>query len=113
MRVALWKCSKCDNWQRAGGKKLLQRFGGLCNSRFRQSLSEFSEDVMSICNTNHDLGLQMTKRFREKYGYFMVHEALEYAVGLGASAEAMEIAVSATQLRLAIRCPLSTSVCVF
>ncbi len=62
---------------------------------FVKGLGEFSEDVMSISPGSHDLAAAMTKRFEDKYGYFMVHEALEHAVCMGVLAEALELAKSA------------------
>ena len=50
---------------------------------------------MSISPGSHDLAAEMTKRFETKYGYFMVHEALEHAVCMGVLAEALELAKSA------------------
>lgn len=61
---------------------------------FVKGLGEFSEDVLSISPANHDNALAMTKRFRDRFGYFMVHEALEHAVCMGVLAEALEIAKS-------------------
>ncbi|HRO59270.1 MAG TPA: ABC transporter substrate-binding protein [Burkholderiaceae bacterium] len=62
---------------------------------FVKGLGEYSEDILSISPASHDLAPELTDRFRAKYGYFMVHEALEHAVCMGVLAEAMEIAASA------------------
>ncbi|MGE0315196.1 MAG: ABC transporter substrate-binding protein [Lautropia sp.] len=67
---------------------------------FVKGLGEFSEDVMSISPGSHDLAADMTKRFEEKYGYFMVHEALEHAVCMGVLAEALETAKSADSAKV-------------
>src|SRR5690606_12609156 len=48
-----------------------------------------------ISPASYDLAPELTERFRKKYGYFMVHEALEHAVCMGVLAEAMEVAKSA------------------
>ena len=56
---------------------------------------EFSNDVLSVSPANYDRVPELTDRFRERYGYFMVHEALEHAVCMGVLAEAMDIAKSA------------------
>ena len=61
---------------------------------FVKGLGEFSNDVLSVSPANYDRVPEMTNRFRERYGYFMVHEALEHAVCLGVLAEAMDIAKS-------------------
>src|SRR5690606_2781283 len=62
---------------------------------FVKGLGDFSNDVLSVSPANYDRVPEMTNRFRERYGYFMVHEALEHAVCLGVLAEAMDIAKSA------------------
>ncbi len=62
---------------------------------FVKGLGEFSDDVLSVSPANYDRVPEMTNRFRERFGYFMVHEALEHAVCLGVLAEAMDIAQSA------------------
>lgn len=67
---------------------------------FVKGLGEFSEDVLSVSPASHDLAPELTDRFRRKYGYFMVHEALEHAVCMGVLAEAMEIAASADSAKV-------------
>jgi len=67
---------------------------------FVKGLGEFSEDVLSISPASHDLAPQLTRRFQEKYGYFMVHEALEHAVCLGVLAEALEHAASVDPVKV-------------
>jgi branched-chain amino acid transport system substrate-binding protein len=57
---------------------------------FRQGLGEFAEGIMSISPTNYDQAPELTETFRERYGYFMVHEALEHAVALDVLAKALE-----------------------
>lgn len=59
---------------------------------FVKGLGEFAEGVLSVSPASHDLAPAFTERFRKKYGYFMVHEALEHAVCMGVLAEALEIA---------------------
>jgi branched-chain amino acid transport system substrate-binding protein len=56
--------------------------------------------VLSISPASHDLAPQLTRRFQEKYGYFMVHEALEHAVCLGVLAEALEHAASVDPVKV-------------
>ena len=47
---------------------------------FEKGLGEFAENVLSINTSNYDLAPELTDRFRKRFGYFMVHEALEHAV---------------------------------
>lgn len=72
---------------------------------FIKGLGEFAEDVLSVSPANYDLSPELTKRFRTKYGYFMVHEALEHAVCMGVLAEALEMNGSADgeKLRATLR----------
>jgi len=44
---------------------------------FEKGLGEFAENVLSIAPANYDLAPDLTERFRKRFGYFMVHEALE------------------------------------
>jgi branched-chain amino acid transport system substrate-binding protein len=67
---------------------------------FVKALGEFAEGVMSVAPANYDLVPVLTNRFRAKYGYFMVHEALEHAVCMGVLAEALEIAGSIEPAKL-------------
>jgi branched-chain amino acid transport system substrate-binding protein len=67
---------------------------------FVKALGEFAEGVMSVAPANYDLVPELTNRFRTKYGYFMVHEALEHAVCMGVLAEALEIAGSIEPAKL-------------
>lgn len=61
---------------------------------FEKGLGEFAEGVLSIAPANYDLAPEMTERFRKRFGYFMVHEALEHAVCLDVLAQAINIARS-------------------
>lgn len=72
---------------------------------FEKGLGEFAEGVLSISPANYDLAPELTERFRKRYGYFMVHEALEHAVCMDVLAQAMEQAKSAKpdDLRKALR----------
>jgi branched-chain amino acid transport system substrate-binding protein len=67
---------------------------------FVKGLGEYAEGVLSISPASHDLAPQLTERFRKKYGYFMVHEALEHAVCLGVLAEALEVGGSTDPAKL-------------
>jgi branched-chain amino acid transport system substrate-binding protein len=61
---------------------------------FEKGLGEFAENVLSINTSNYDLAHDLTDRFRTRYGYFMVHEALEHAVCLEVLAQAIKKAKS-------------------
>src|SRR5215510_4573625 len=62
---------------------------------FEKGLGEFAEDVLSIAPTNYDLAPALTDQFRKRFGFFMVHEAIESAVTLDVLAQAIERAKSA------------------
>ena len=59
---------------------------------FVKGLGELADGVLSISPANYDSTPQLTERFRKRFGYFMVHEALEHATCLGVLAEALETA---------------------
>lgn len=61
---------------------------------FEKGLGEYAEGVLSISPANYDLDPALTDRFRKRYGYFMVHEALEHAVCMDVLAQAIEKAKS-------------------
>jgi branched-chain amino acid transport system substrate-binding protein len=61
---------------------------------FEKALGEFAEGVLSINTSNYDLKPEYTDRFRKRYGYFMVHEALENAVAMYVLSQALERAKS-------------------
>src|ERR1700744_3186949 len=61
---------------------------------FEKGLGEFAENVLSIDTSNYDLAPELTDRFRKRYGYFMVHEALEHAVCLEVLVQAIKKAKS-------------------
>lgn len=61
---------------------------------FEKGLGEYAEGVLSISPANYDLDPSLTDRFRKRYGYFMVHEALEHAVCMDVLAQAIEKAKS-------------------
>jgi branched-chain amino acid transport system substrate-binding protein len=61
---------------------------------FAKGLGEFAEDVFSISPTNYDLAPALTDPFRRRFGYFMVHEAIEHAVALDVLVQAIERAKS-------------------
>lgn len=72
---------------------------------FQRGLGEYAEGVLSIAPANYDLAPDYTERFRERFGYFMVHEALEHAVLMDCLARAMEAAKSSrpAEVRDALR----------
>src|SRR6516225_4954012 len=61
---------------------------------FEKGLGEFAEGVLSISPTNYDLAPALTDPFRKRFGYFMVHEAIEHAVALDVLVQAIERAKS-------------------
>ena len=61
---------------------------------FWKGLGEYAENVLSISPSNYDLAPELTDRFRKRFGYFMVHEAIEHAVTLDVLARAMDKAKS-------------------
>jgi branched-chain amino acid transport system substrate-binding protein len=62
---------------------------------FEKGLAEFADGVLSISPTNYDLAAALTDRFRKRFGFFMVHEAIESAVTLDVIAQVIERAKSA------------------
>lgn len=62
---------------------------------FQKGLGEFAEDVFSIAPTNYDLAPTLTDPFRKRFGFFMVHEAIESAVTLDILVQAIDRAKSA------------------
>ena len=62
---------------------------------FEKGLGDFAEGVLSISPTNYDLAPALTDPFRKRFGYFMVHEAIESAVALYVLVQAIERAKSA------------------
>ena len=62
---------------------------------FEKGLGEFAENVLSISPTNYDLAPALTDMFRKRFGFFMVHEAIESAVSLDVLVQAIERAKSA------------------
>jgi branched-chain amino acid transport system substrate-binding protein len=62
---------------------------------FEKGLGEFAENVFSISPTNYDLAPALTDAFRKRFGFFMVHEAIESAVTLDLLVQAIDRAKSA------------------
>ena len=62
---------------------------------FVQALGEYAEGVLSVNPGNDDLAPELTDSFRKKFGYFMVHEAIEHAVTLDVLVQAINQAKSA------------------
>jgi branched-chain amino acid transport system substrate-binding protein len=61
---------------------------------FERALGPFAEGVLSISTANYDLAPELADRFRQRFGYFMVHEAFENAVCLDLAVQAVERAGS-------------------
>jgi branched-chain amino acid transport system substrate-binding protein len=68
--------------------------GGYVVPDFEKGLGDFAEGVLSISPTNYDLAPELTDRFRKRFGYFMVQEAIEHAVTLDDLVQAIEQAKS-------------------
>ncbi len=62
---------------------------------FEKALGPFAEGVLSVAPANYDLAPELGERFRQRFGYFMVHEALENAVCIDILVQAIERAKSA------------------
>jgi hypothetical protein len=62
---------------------------------FEKGLGEFADAVLSISPTSYDLAPALTAPFRKRFGYFMVHEAIEQALALDVLVQAIERARSA------------------
>lgn len=62
---------------------------------FEKALGPFAEGVLSVAPSNYDREPELAARFRKRFGYFMVHEALENAVCLDVAVQAIERAKSA------------------
>lgn len=75
---------------------------------FRDGLGELADNVLSISPAAYDQSPEYTERFRERFGYFMVHEAQEHAACMGCLYSALEAAGTAD--RAAIREQLQTGV---
>lgn len=57
---------------------------------FRDGLGDLADDVLSISPAAYDQAPEFTERFRERFGYFMVHEAQEHAACMGCLQLALE-----------------------
>lgn len=68
--------------------------GGYVLPDFEEALGEDAQGVLSINTSNWDLAPEVTKEFEQRYGYFMVHEAIEHAATMRVLAEALETAGS-------------------
>ncbi|MCT8268998.1 ABC transporter substrate-binding protein [Afifella sp. JA880] len=79
--------------------------GGYVIPDFRAALGEYAENVFSVAPSNYDLAPELTDPFKERFGYFMVHEAIEHAVCLDVLAKALEISgdTDSDALREALR----------
>jgi branched-chain amino acid transport system substrate-binding protein len=68
--------------------------GGYVIPDFAAALGEYADGVLSVAPSNYDAAPALTDRFRKRFGYFMVHEALEHGVALDVLCRAMELAKS-------------------
>lgn len=57
---------------------------------FREGLGDLADDVLSITPAAYDQAPEYTERFRDRFGYFMVHEAQEHAACMGVLHSALE-----------------------
>jgi branched-chain amino acid transport system substrate-binding protein len=62
---------------------------------FEKALGEFAEDLLSISTSNYDFAPALTDPFRKRFGDFMEHDAIDYAVALDVLVQAIERAKSA------------------
>ena len=67
-----------------------RRGGWLHLPDFQKGLGEFAEDVFSIAPTNYERAPELSDPFRKRFGFFMVHEAIESAVTLDVLVQAIE-----------------------
>lgn len=67
---------------------------------FKEGLGELTENVLSIAPTAYDQAPEYAKRFKDRYGYFMVHEAQEHAALMGVLAQALENTASRDPAKL-------------
>ena len=81
---------------------------GPAYKEFTEGLGDLADNVLSISPAAYDQAPDYTERFREKFGYFMVHEAQEHAACMGCLHSALEAAGSADHA--AIREQLQNSV---
>jgi branched-chain amino acid transport system substrate-binding protein len=62
---------------------------------FEKGLGEFAEGVLSINTSNYDFAPALTGPFRKRFGDFMEHDAIDFAVALDVLVQAIERAKSA------------------
>ena len=63
---------------------------GYVISDFEKGLGELAEGVLSISTTNYDLAPALTDPFRKRFGDFMEHNAIDFAVALDVLVQAIE-----------------------
>ena len=61
---------------------------------FEKGLGEFAEGVLSINTSNYDFAPALTEPFRKRFGDFMEHDAIDFAVALDVLVQAIERAKS-------------------
>ncbi len=68
--------------------------GGFILPEFAEALGEYSEGVLSVNSANYDFDPERAKRYRERFNYPMVHDAIEHAALIEVLAQALEKAAS-------------------
>jgi branched-chain amino acid transport system substrate-binding protein len=68
---------------------------GYVTPDFEKGLGELAEHVLSISPSNYDLAPALTDPFRKRFGDFMEHNAIDYAVAFEVLVQAIERAKSA------------------
>lgn len=68
--------------------------GGFILPEFAEALGEYSEGVLSVNSANYDFDVERAKRYRERFDYPMVHDAIEHAAVIEVFAQALEKAAS-------------------
>src|SRR5690606_41364875 len=69
--------------------------GGYVIPDFKKALGEFAEGVLSVAPGNYVQAPELTDAFKQRYGYYMVHDALEHSGCHGVPANALAWAAKA------------------
>ncbi|AMS45177.1 ABC transporter substrate-binding protein [Aminobacter aminovorans] len=70
--------------------------GGFILPEFAKALGELSEGVLSVNSSNYDLDEARAKRYRDRFNYPMVHDAIEHAALIEVLGQSLEIAAATT-----------------
>lgn len=78
--------------------------GGFILPEFADALGALAEGVLSVNSSNYDLDGTRAKRYRERFDYPMVHDAIEHAALVDVLAQALEKAggTASAELRAAL-----------